>query len=205
MLVLEGHRLRRIHRVLSTALSAFCLLFGYFYGKLLFDTVKACSCVLMVSDEGGYYLAVDPSLIWPSLAPFLPLILLFVGMVVLSLICTAFAYRKEQKPRLFRILYGVMSLCALLSVVYWAILLVASPELIRLRFPSCEYMQWRYFDLFGWLPGDGINLFALFPFLEKVYTGAKYVYLLIPAVFSGTLCLLWAGVRQRKPVPVRKA
>ena len=205
MLVLEGRRLRRIHRVLSTALSAFCLLFSYDYGKLIFNVVYVCSCVLMFSDERGYYLAVDPSLIWPSLAPFLPLILLFVGMVVLSLICTAFSYRKEQRPRLFRILYGVMTLCALLSAVYWAILLTASPELIRLRFPTCEYMQWRYFDLFGLLPGDGINLFARFPFLEKVYTGAKYVYLLIPALFSGTLCLLWASVRQRKPVPVRKA
>lgn len=204
MLVLEGRRLRRIHRVLSTALSAFCLLFSYDYGKLIFNVVYVCSCVLMFSDERGYYLAVEPSLIWPSLAPFLPLILLFVGMVVLSLICTAFAYRKEQRPRLFRILYGVMALCALLSAVYWAVLLTASPELIRLRFPTCEYMQWRYFDLLGLLPGDGINLFAQFPFLEKVYTGAKYVYLLIPAFFSGTLCLLWAGVRQGKPVPVRK-
>lgn len=204
MLVLEGRRLRRIHRVLSTALSVFCLLFSYDYGKLIFNVVYVCSCVLMFSDERGYYLAVEPSLIWPSLAPFLPLILLFVGMVVLSLICTAFAYRKEQRPRLFRILYGVMALCALLSVVYWAVLLTASPELIRLRFPTCEYMQWRYFDLLGLLPGDGINLFAQFPFLEKVYTGAKYVYLLIPAFFAGTLCLLWAGVRQRKPVPVRK-
>ena len=204
MLVLEEHRLRRIHRVLSTALSAFCLLFSYDYGKLIFNVVYVCSCVLMFSDERGYYLAVEPSLIWPSLAPFLPLILLFVGMVVLSLICTAFAYRKEQKPRLFRILYGVMALCALLSAVYWAVLLTASPELIRLRFPSCEYTQWMHFDLFGLLPGDGINLFARFPFLEKMYTGAKYVYLLIPAFFSGTLCLLWAGVRQRKPVPVRK-
>lgn len=205
MLVLEGRRLRRIHRVLSTVLSAFCLLFSYDYGKLIFNVVYVCSCVLMFSDERGYYLAVEPSLIWPSLAPFLPLILLFVGMVVLSLICTAFAYRKEQKPRLFRILYGVMALCALLSAVSWAVLLTASPELIRLRFPTCEYMQWRYFDLLGLLPGDGINLFAQFPFLEKVYTGAKYVYLLIPALFSGTLCLLWAGVRQGKPVPVRKA